>query len=346
MPDVPLKPDITDQRRVKSLPQCEIVTAGFPCQDLSQAGRKMGIDGSQSSLVSHIYRLLSKRGHKKPNWLIIENVPYMLRLDRGKAMSYLVEMIESLGYRWAYRVIDARSLGVPQRRPRVVMVASLNDDPRAVLFNQDSSKPFQDPKPSEIDEERLYGFYWTEGSRGVGWALEAVPPVKGGSTLGIPSPPAIWSPTTNFVGTPSIVDAERLQGFPAKWTEPALEEGAKREGPRWRLVGNAVCVNVASWLAEQIISYDDSYTEANELIPAGRPWPKAAWGANGSAYKVTASAWPKHYRKRSLRRFLKDPLKPLSERATKGFLKRASICTNVVYSPRFISSLEKHVESL
>mgnify|MGYP001172151239 CR=1 FL=1 len=52
----------------------------------------------------------------------------------------------------------------------------------------------------DIDEKHWYGFYWTEGRWGIGWAKEGVPPIKGGSTIGIPSPPAIWIPKKNFVG--------------------------------------------------------------------------------------------------------------------------------------------------
>jgi DNA (cytosine-5)-methyltransferase 1 len=75
-----------------------------------------------------------------------------------------------------------------------------------------------------------------------------VPTLKGGSGLGIPSPPAIWMPDGHFV-LPDIRDAERLQGFPAGWTEAALT-GHSKEGARWKLVGNAVSVPVSRWLGD------------------------------------------------------------------------------------------------
>src|ERR1041385_5226433 len=84
-PDVPLAADI---RRIKGLPSVDIVAAGFPCQDLSQAGRTAGIGGTQSSLVGEIFKRLSRRGNA-PKWLLLENVPFMLQLQQGRAMAYL-----------------------------------------------------------------------------------------------------------------------------------------------------------------------------------------------------------------------------------------------------------------
>src|SRR5690606_19679397 len=94
------------------------------------------------------------------------------------------------------------------------------------------------------------GFYWTEGLRGLGWAVNAVPTLKGGSSIGIPSPPAIVLPDGRVV-TPDIRDAERLQGFPADWTKVA--ETVARRSARWRLVGNAVSVPAADWIGKRLL---------------------------------------------------------------------------------------------
>jgi len=102
-PGVPLDPDV---QHLKALPgDVDVVTAGFPCQDLSQAGRTAGIRGEQSGLVSHVFRLLQKH---HPRWLVLENVRNMLVLDEGKAMFHLVQELEALGYSWAYRLVDSR----------------------------------------------------------------------------------------------------------------------------------------------------------------------------------------------------------------------------------------------
>src|SRR5213076_10234 len=113
----------------------------------------------------------------------------------------------------------------------------------AVLFGEDAGeRPVDDPTDFPC------GFYWTEGIRGLGWAVNAVPTLKGGSTVGVPSPPAIWMPAGEIV-TPSLCDVERLQGFETDWTKPA--EKVVRPSLRWKLVGNAVSVPVAAWLGRR-----------------------------------------------------------------------------------------------
>jgi DNA (cytosine-5)-methyltransferase 1 len=312
------------------------VTAGFPCQDLSQAGAKKGITGTSSGLVSEVFRLVG--GKKKPRWLLFENVSYMLRLDQGQAMAYLTKELESNGYRWAYRTIDARSFGIPQRRQRVFVLASRTDDPREVLFADDAGVDLFPDKVGDVDEDASYGFYWTEGLRGLGWARDAVPTIKGGSGLGIPSPPAIWEPSTGRIGTPDIRDAERLQGFRARYTEPAIGE-ARRDGPRWNLIGNAVCVPMAKWIGTRFMEPGPVVASERPLLDGAR-WPQAAWGDSGGRWEVDASLCPRNP-KYNLARFLKYPLKPLSARATAGFLSRAGR-SKLRFPKGLLEALEDH----
>jgi len=340
-PNVPISVDVST---LKKLPACDLLLAGFPCQDLSQAGGKAGIGGTRSGLVAHLFRLISK-ARPRPKWLVVENVPYMLSLDAGAAMRHLVSELEYLGYMWAYRVVDARSFGTPQRRPRVILVASRTEDPRRILFSGDQDPGDIDGKPSDIEENSWYGFYWTEGSRGVGWAKEGVPPIKGGSTIGIASPPAIWIPNRNFVGTISLNDAERLQGFEPDWTQEVEQTAGLKKNARWRLIGNAVNTGVSRWLASRF-NDPSGYDGVSSLRIAGDRWPKAAWGSKGKINTVKLSQWPEVCQSPRLERFLKDPLKPLSVRATNGFLKRALTCTNVTYSKRFLDSLRAHADSI
>jgi len=333
------KSDISD---LTELPRCDIVTAGFPCQDLSQAGAKQGIGGAKSGLVRKLFELVRQvPENRRPEWVLIENVPYMLRLNRGQAMSSLTRSLAGLGYRWAYRVVDARCFGLPQRRPRVVLLAARTSDPVNVLFDDNFEKPDLDGKPFDIDKKSSYGFYWTEGSRGVGWVREGVPPIKCGSTLGIASPPAVWDPRRDFVGTIDIVDAERLQGFDPGWTDFS-DEGVKgKPSFRWRLVGNAVSCRLSSWVGSRLVAPGVGKRDGVPIVP-NEPWPDAAWGQGKEAWAVELSRWASNATQERLSEFLSEPLKPLSSRATDGFLRRAQVCTNVVYSPNFIRSLGRH----
>ena len=323
---------VGDVREIDRLPVADLVCAGFPCQDLSQAGRTAGINGRNSGLVSEVFRLIDDR---PPAWLCLENVPFMLQLERGKAMRYLVNELDARGYRWAYRIVDTRAFGLPQRRKRVILLASQQHDPRPVLFSDDAG---ESPEPDAAAV--ACGFYWTEGIRGLGWAVDAVPTLKGGSTIGIPSPPAIRLPNGEGIVLPDIRDAERLQGFDADWTLPAVDHGF-RKGVRWKLVGNAVSVPVSRWLGDRL-RIARRYSDDTACNIRG-VWPTAAWGDNGTAYVANASQWPTAAPRQHLLEFLEHPTTPLSVRATAGFLRRAAR-SSLRFPEGFLADVEAHLE--
>lgn len=322
-----------DVRQLRKLPRgTELITAGFPCQDLSQAGKTAGIGGARSGLVGEVFRLLET--HRTP-WVLLENVPFMLQLSRGQALDVIVAELERLGYSWAYRVLDSRAFGVPQRRERVFLLASLAGDPRDYLLSDDAG---EQPEPERAG--RAFGFYWTEGVRGLGAAIDAVPTLKGGSTIGIPSPPAILLPGGEIV-KPDIRDLERLQGFPVDWTKPC-ELVAKR-GHRWKLVGNAVTVDTAAWIGKKLAkpgSYDASI---DPLMRRKGAWPRAAWGIAGVRHVSTVSAWPVAVARPPLHDFLRFVPEPLSERATAGFLERTSRAS-LRFPPGFLNAVRAHLQ--
>ncbi len=328
-------PNVT---KLRGLPLVDVVAAGFPCQDLSQAGKTAGIGGDQSSLIGEVFKRLQNR-RRSPRWLLLENVPFMLQLQRGRAMRYLVDELEALGFTWAYRIVDARAFGIPQRRNRVLLLASRTEDPRPMLFGCDAGEALP-----EFSRQKLCGFFWTEGLRGLGWAIDAVPTLKGGSTIGIPSPPAIWDPLDGSITTPDIRDAERLQGFESDWTLPALAAEGVRRGHRWKLVGNAVSVPVAEWIGMRLANPTGS-APAGTLLKTGTVWPRAAWGHHGKVYAVEMSSWPVRHPASGLREFLRFPRVPLSHRAAAGFLSRATIrCLNL--EDGYLEDVKLHVDRM
>jgi DNA (cytosine-5)-methyltransferase 1 len=339
-PDVDLHPDVREMRDIPT--GTDVLAAGFPCTDLSQAGRTAGITGGQSSLVAHVFevlRLAKKRRRRLP-WLLIENVPNMLALDRGEAMRYLVRELETLGYRWAYRVVDSRFTGVPQRRRRVLLVASRTEDPRGVLFVDDAGE-----RPETELAQNAFGFYWTEGRGGLGWARDAVPTLKGGSTIGIPSPPAVWLPWAapgRRLVTPLLEDAEAMQGFPRGWTAPA-EAVLRRNGPRWKLVGNAVTVGVAAWVASRIAEPGTFDLDSTAWRGSGS-WPTAAWGDDGKVWAVPVSEYPRLLPQQHLTEVMDaDQALPLSHRGSSGFLRRLEQ-GNLGRHPGFREDVHEHVQ--
>ncbi|HEX4556001.1 MAG TPA: DNA (cytosine-5-)-methyltransferase [Xanthobacteraceae bacterium] len=329
-PDVVCEADVT---RLRSLPPgIELLVAGFPCQDLSQAGLTAGIGGSRSGLVEHVFRLLD---HRRIPWVVLENVSFMLHLGKGKALNTLVRAFEERGYRWAYRVVNSLAF-LPQRRERVLFVATTTDvDPADVLLVDDVDAPENKTALSS----HAHGFYWTEGIRGLGWAPDAVPTLKNGSTIGIASPPAVLLPDGMII-TPDVRDAERLQGFNSDWTKPAQEVG--RSSLRWSLVGNAITVPVAKWLGSRLSRPGRYDKDRDHVLAHDRSWPKAARFDGTRRIRVQIGPFPVWKKRPPLTEFLKHAGRPLSARATRGFLSRTERGT-LRFVPGFQDRLRAHL---
>lgn len=310
-PDVEIHSDICD---LSSLPPgTTIVTAGFPCQNLSMAGDKAGISGSKSNVVKKLFDLIEG---PEPMTVVIENVYFMLQLDSGKGMEWLVQRFEERKYQWAYRVVDTMGFGLPQRRRRVYMLASRDMDPRTVLFADDECE-VESTRPSLT---KPLGFYWTEGRSGIGLTVDGIPPLKAGSGLGIPSAPAVLFPDGEVL-MPSRESCEELQGFPSGWTDAANEEAGRN--PQWRLVGNAVSIPVAKWVADRIQNPGSMLDLTATEIVSGSGWPEAGWNVGAGRFGLTISDKPFGKKAPSISEFRDSSWSRLSSRALDGFVGRA-----------------------
>lgn len=312
----------------------EIITAGFPCQNLSMAGDKSGIGGTKSGVVQQLFKLIER---SKAETIVVENVYFMLHLDSGKAMNWLLDKFEELGFQWGYRVLDTAGFGLPQRRRRVYLVASRSVDPRGVLFADETATK---EKVQPTCESPL-GFYWTEGRSGLGITVDGIPPLKGGSGLGIPSAPAVLF-EDGAVLMPSLSGCEKLQGFPKSWTSAA--DNVVRN-PRWCLLGNAVSVPVATWVAKRIKSPGQPLDLGDFALENGSRWPDAAYGEKGHRKGVRASDKPKDNGTPSIRTYRDASWKPLSARALNGFIKRADE-GNLRFPVGFLDALRSAHESV
>ena len=116
-------------------PSRGIITGGFPCQDLSVAGKRAGLAGERSGLFWEIARVVEET---QTEWFILENVPGLLSSNEGKDFGVVLGTMADLGYSVAWRTLDAQHFGVPQRRRRVFVVgrrSSGSRGPDEVLFN-------------------------------------------------------------------------------------------------------------------------------------------------------------------------------------------------------------------
>ena len=128
-PDVPLHDDISTAiewaKENDLYGRVDIVAGGFPCQDVSVAGKRAGIAGSRSGLFWEALRFASEiRAHT----IILENVPGLLSSNQGRDFAVILTALADSGYRHIeWRVLDSQFFGVPQRRRRVFIVATSRD---------------------------------------------------------------------------------------------------------------------------------------------------------------------------------------------------------------------------
>ena len=117
-------------------PSTGIITGGFPCQDLSVAGKRAGLAGARSGLFWEIARLVEET---QTEYFILENVPGLLSSNEGKDFGVVLGTMADLGYSVGWRVLDAQHFGVPQRRRRVFVVGrrTPNSSVAEILFKSE-----------------------------------------------------------------------------------------------------------------------------------------------------------------------------------------------------------------
>jgi len=129
---------------VDEIPDCDMITAGFPCQPFSNAGARRGVYDERGELYLECLRIIEE---KKPKAVLFENVKGLMssKHQSGKRLiEVIAEDLENLGYNVTYKVVNASDYGVPQNRERMILVA----------FRKDLGKTFVFP-PVQKDKEKL-----------------------------------------------------------------------------------------------------------------------------------------------------------------------------------------------
>jgi DNA (cytosine-5)-methyltransferase 1 len=247
-PSIPLEPDIR-KLSASDIPEADIWCAGFPCQDLSLAnqGKRKGIEGERSGLFTGFADLVDQ---SKPKWLVIENVPGLLNSGDGQDFKYVIQTLDEIGYFLAWRVLDAKHFGTPQRRRRVYIVASYQTDSAArVLFEYGtSSEMVRQGKPEIASASQFARIGFQESDlfsiqhASIGRKASAGPQAKGYRNDG-------ETYTLDSRGSSDVVCAPN-DGFRIR-----NASGVSREldSSRLRSLGNAVCVHVVKWIASRLV---------------------------------------------------------------------------------------------
>jgi DNA (cytosine-5)-methyltransferase 1 len=306
----------------------DLVCGGFPCQDLSIAGKRAGLAGKRSGLWFEFHRILAEL---TPRWVVIENVPGLLSSNDGRDFAVILRGLGELGYLSAWRILDAQYFGLAQRRRRVFVVASLGTGSSAeILFERDGLSG-NNPPGREIGKDIAYSLRSNpshSGDKGDGGVNTTLIPRVAGTLAGGSSKahsditsgqqdgnviafqqntrdevrlmngdgqiagalaaeagmkqqnyvantnflpqrvrihdaagvsPTLQSEDGRGQGVPTTytgfgvrrltpTECERLQGFPDGWTAGFADT------VRYRMLGNAVAVPCAEWIARRIFA--------------------------------------------------------------------------------------------
>lgn len=135
-----------DVSKVERLPGVDVFCGGFPCQDLSVAGKREGLAGERSGLWFEFLRIVKSN---LPRFVVIENVPGLYSSDGGSDFAIIVRGLVECGYCVAWRVLDSQYDGVAQRRRRVFIVGSLGNGSCAEILFESESVPWNTPTRGE-----------------------------------------------------------------------------------------------------------------------------------------------------------------------------------------------------
>lgn len=253
-PDIPLVEDI-NKVNFNGIPDAEIWCAGFPCQDLSLAnqGKRKGLEGERSGLFTRFAELAFPT---RPKWIVLENVPGLLNSGNGRDFRDVLGTLDDLGYFVAWRVLDAKYFGTPQRRRRVFIVAShQNDGAARVLFGDRAfTKVARTGSLSvcaapgftrnSVQEANIFAIQHAT----IGRKPEAGPQAKGYRNDG-------ETYTLDSRGSTDVVCSTH-DGFRVRDTTGVSRELDSR---RARALGNAVCVHVVYWIAARLVVIESEY---------------------------------------------------------------------------------------
>jgi len=230
-PDIPQHEDVRDCHGVgytvdsdtpQELESVDLICGGFPCQDVSLAGKRAGLHGKRSTLWAEMYRIAIETNAR---WIVAENVPGLLSSDNGRFFGNVLRDLAEGGYNAEWECIPAFAFGSPQRRERVVLVAYSNglsdvcdmEQRRTVISGEKVEKKRSCHRPRLVSE--------------IGDVA-----------------PSEWAPTTGRFST--IPRPLLLRG----------DNGVRAGMERNKQLGNAVVPQFAQWIGEKIMAYEENLT--------------------------------------------------------------------------------------
>lgn len=252
-PDVPIFDDVRTLTADTFAEPIDIICGGFPCQDISIAGKNAGIDGERSGLWKQFKRLIDET---RPKYALIENVDAIL----GRGLSVVLADLASIGYDATWATLDSKYFGLPQRRRRTYICAVRDGIPdHADLF--DLGRRSDRHHRSAVDNfpsSRPY-IFTTRGGRQVSYYTRQRTDQYAACGLASTLAKRDYKSATDLIVDGPVIrrvtPQERLllQGFPADWfdgTGISVSQQYKCNG---------MSVPVVEWVGHNLTDFDRGY---------------------------------------------------------------------------------------
>jgi len=247
-----------------TLPDFDLLVAGFPCQPFSTAGDRLGFDDERGSLFFDVARILQ---HARPRHFLLENVAGLLGHGSGETFKAIIRVLTRMGYCCEWQVLDSQDHGVPQSRERIFIVGHLGGIPGRLVFplgNNVGRIVDGDPTRSRYGDRvfsgtvedspagELMGLVRSKAPGVTAWATRTIATTIDANYGSGPG----YGGNRTHVGrvdngvlrlrklTP--VEAERCMAFPDNWT------AGHSNTQRYRQMGNAVVPNVVEAIAMEL----------------------------------------------------------------------------------------------
>ncbi len=242
-----------------TIPEHDLLTAGFPCQSFSIAGKRGGFEDTRGTLFFEICRILRVKGTK---YVLLENVKGLLSHDDGTTFQTIIGTLDELGYDCQWQVLNSKDYGVPQNRERVFIIGHLRGQPRPKVFPIGETDTVYTESDGQVCHaiDSNYHKGWLDNQQRTMVFIRGVMGEDNKKWLedgkdfsrNFPQGQRVYSvdgisaqPARNIRRlTPT--ECERLQGFPDGWTEGISDT------QRYKCLGNAVTVNVIEAIGRQL----------------------------------------------------------------------------------------------
>ena len=236
----------------------DLVCGGFPCQDLSVAGKRAGLAGERSGLFHEAVRI-ADAVLQPGGWVLIENVPGLLSSNGGRDFGIVLASLAERGFHdLAWRVLDSRYFGVAQRRRRVFILGRRASGRRAAQVLLDPEGGGGSSQSGLIPRESVAK--WPKGRYPQAGGDPPPDPDRVGAPSGFSG--RVDDPVTAFHATqtpihstehaPSLGSSAQIGVMGSGSGDTSCPHDPKPDGPRYAQMGNAVTVNVAEWIGHRL----------------------------------------------------------------------------------------------